>query len=182
MAAFRRHRTFGMRRRRAPVAWIGGRVLDQTLAANTLAGFILWDASVSQITNVQGHGVHQRTLLDFRWSLGTSATKARWQWYLTWVNPGVGGSVAPTMWSPNTADFEDNQRPVLHWELNDVQLTSVATTQSAADLCCLHRDIKVKRRFDDTDMLVLVVESDVALDTSFSFRYRVLCSLEAARR
>jgi len=122
----------------------------------------LWSDLDSQRLNMAGKGVHQRTLLFISWLPGDVSGTTQWQyaWSVNVHQTDASNAVAPTAVI----------RPVFNWEslaekspldMGHRLFTSNVGGSGGypfATNLTMERDIKVKRKMDDTDALMLTME------------------------
>jgi len=152
-----------VRRARPRGAWYGTFGIANLNSTTTGAAFYLWDDVASQTFNMQGHGVHQRTLLWIQIT-ATPVTPVRLHWYVSKFTTDGTNTVPPAAIS---SPIPTGVGQVLSKELMDYGLTDSWGT-AATDLGArtMVRDIGVKRKVSDTDALMFVIEANLAgLDT-----------------
>lgn len=157
-------------RRKRQGAWTGTGVIPVTLTQNVTSSFYLWSDITSQRLNMAGRGVHQRTLLHFGISPGDITVPFHIAWSLMVHQTDAGNDV------PTSALF----RPWTDWaslaEKSPLDMgfrtgsPNQGTSLTGNLNFSLQRDIKVKRRMDDTDALMLALEFVPLAGTGQTYR------------
>lgn len=177
MKRFRRRFTSARRPRRRG-AWYGS-IVTVPLTADVPSGYYLWDADTSQVFNVQGKGVHQRTLLWMTMVLGSTDTvaaptgQANLAWYTAQFRTDAGNDVPTAMM---TSPFSPiiMEKDLMDWGMKGLADTRIVGANysligRALDLT-IQRDIVAKRKFDDTDALMVILEADQDVDIVLAWR------------
>jgi len=157
-------------------AWTGGFEAAQSLTAATSVGFVLWDINASQGLNTPGKFLHRVTYLHFGLRPGSFTTQTLLYWYLYVFKTDASGNV------PSAAIFPASSSSNLVAEkgLMDRGFQYYLATAGAAYAgdarATLHREMKAKRRMEEDDALVLVVESLAGVTNGFDLMWRTYMS------
>jgi len=137
-------------------AWTGTVVLNATLTGGTANSWYLWDDLTSQRLNLGGKGRHERTLIwMFPWGPPGGATLYGLGWHLSVFQTDASNNV-PTASIVSPWAYELMEKSPL-----DVGYRQIVAAGSSgvvdSKLLTIERDIKVKRKLDDTDALLFTV-------------------------
>lgn len=173
-------RRFTSARSRRRGTWHGF-LLNATLTSDVPNAHYLWDDITSATANLQGRGVHQRTIMRVMVNTADAISQfPQIAWYMYVFKTDVGGNV------PTNAIFSPwggqavLQKELMDWGMfgftpNFQQGTSYG--YAAFELPQIHRDIKVKRRITDTDALMWVMEARSFTGAALTLPIRVtLCA------
>jgi len=157
-----------VRRARPRGAWYGTFGAITLSSATPGVAYYLWDDVASSTFNMQGHGVHQRTLLWLQIAT-TPVIPVRLHWYVSKFTTDASNNV------PTAAVFSPiptGVGQVLSKELMDYGFTdSHGTAASDLGARTLVRDIGVKRKVSDTEAIMFVVEAALAGADTMSIYY-----------
>lgn len=158
----RTFRRFTSARSRRRGSW-NGFTLNGTLADVTPNAHYLWDDVTSSTLNLQGRGVHQRTIIRVMINIADAAVQfPQIAWYLYVFKTDATGNVpAAMLFSPWGGQIV-LQKELMDWGMIGFQPTTIQGSSYAIpgqQLPEIHRDIKVKRKLTDTDALMWVMEA-----------------------
>jgi len=154
----RRRSSFGARRTPRKGAWNGFLLENQVFTPGVVNAFYLWDDTISQRLNVAGKAVHQTSHVWISPSQRSTVFETELFWYLYAFTTDVNGSVvAGQIFSPRGGQLVF-EKALMHWDLfRTGGATGPALNSYGAG--AYHTQVKAKRKFDDTDALMLVIES-----------------------
>ena len=150
------------RRARRRGAWNGAQRQSIILAPGVPDGTYLWDDVVSSYLNVQGNAVHQRSLLWITVTVGSLAARGQLAWYVYKHTTDAGNNVPAAMIFSPFGGQAILQKELMDWGV--VELTpNTASATGNVNLATITRDVGTKRKFSDTDAILFVIESTVAV-------------------
>lgn len=143
-------------------AWVGTVVTSATLTAGTSSSWYLWDDLTSQRLNLGGKGTHQRTLLWLMPYPNEPTTIGMLGWQVNTYQTDAANNVPlSSIVSPFDQALMEKSPLNIGFRAYVNGLSVVGTSQFA-HLAAIEQDIRVKRKLDDTDALLLTVQLNAA--------------------
>jgi len=155
-------------------AWEGGRFPGIALTANVAQPYVLWDTLSSEQLNAAGRLMHRVTYLEFVLNGGSFTASAAVAWYLyVFTTDELGDVPSASIFSPLDATAAVARKGLMDRGF----LRLGAATLEFIQCHNWQRECKARRKFDDTDALLLVFESSVNIAAGgFDVNYRTYCS------
>lgn len=143
-------------------AWTGRTDLAQSLTGGVASAFIIWNGVDSSTLNAPGKLTHQVTYLHMGLRPGSYAAAGVLGWYLyVFTTDETGAVPAAAIFDPLDVGPDVHEKALLDMGLRTVAPTSANAGSSGMQQFTIQRDVQAKRKFDDTDALLLVVESSM---------------------
>lgn len=178
--AFAKRRFFPRRtvaRRKRNGAWTGSSVLLVNVPAtiaDVTTSLYLWSDLDSQRLNMGGRGVHQRTIVNIALASNELGYAFALSWSLNVYQTDAANNVPTTaILAPHTQGAALAEKSPLDYGFR------IFTAESGSGLRPVYsglgatRDIKVKRRLDDTDALMLTLQCYVLPPNTSALNQRV---------
>jgi len=143
------------------------------LVANTPQFIYLWSDLESQSLNAQGKLLHRRTVLNMGVTPGSFSTVGSLAYYMmVFQQDDTPSVVAQMIMSPITGGQPLAEKPLM---LAGYKTLAPGTGIPNVGLNNWTEDVKAIRKFDDTEVIGLVVEATI--DCTWLFQYRTFCQL-----
>lgn len=176
--AVARRRWSGFRRtsvrRRRQGAWTGIGPVTLSLTNNVTTYLYLWSDLTSQRLNMSGKGVHQRTILNFGLVPELVGTLSVLAWSLAvYPTDNTNDVPATLVLHPYTQWSSLAEKQPMDMGFRMMTASSGTGREPWSLQGNLQRDIKVKRRMDDTDALILAIQPSIVQGTDPAIPQRV---------
>jgi len=153
-------------------AWVGNIALSQ-LVGTTPVLRELWSPGATQGYLTAGHVTHQVSHVYLGLRPGSIAAAGVFAWgvkvYDTDATGSIPGALVLDPLDPNSLDQE-----YLDWGFATFSPNTANAGSAGLQQFTVHREIRAKRRFSDTQSLGIVVVSTVA-STGYDIGYRTFC-------
>ena len=159
-------------RKKREGAWYGGFNASQALVAGTTQAYYLWDDVATGIVGAPGKLVHERTHLTLAVNPG-SFTLAQLAWYVSqFTTDGSNNVPSAALYSPGDTSPNVAMKALMTRSFR--WMSGNAGTSLTAQHLTFELDLKTRRKLDDTDALMLVLEASANM--TVAFMWRTYCS------
>lgn len=167
------------RRPKRPGAWTGNAFMNVTLAANTITSYYLMDDLTVDRLNAAGKLYHQRTVYWFACKANTSGARADVGFYIARFQTDIANNVPSSAIWPAIPIGTTSPAYTTEWFEKDMMEYQYRLVQGGTGSGAFpditndfnyQRDVKAKRKLDDTDAVLFTITANSPIIFSFVFR------------